>query len=388
MISLVLRTWSRTGITTITRNNDIECVTEHLTTFALLSSTSVCDVEIEDIHKALLQATSYTLLSLSLLFLLASIVMFLISWKKIFRIDINVMNFNHNIALFLAIFVSIFGTETLSEHRIVCHGVAFLWHLLWTNVFLSSLCISILVFYSIWIVGIKHSAKKLSPYLIPISWSISVVWSLIWLAYGLANNNYINERSPDKPDCKESCFLSTRSSLIYTLIVPVIIIIGINLFILFLILLKIRQVFKNKDRNEKELVRLRRVAFGGILLVPSLGLPFLLSIPLSLSHLYKGSIHLYLFFQWTNIISTATIGILHFFLVTYQTPEVKLPSCIRSRRSKEPVTSDTFLPSSSQISQQKPAPLKLNVIKTKPSANDSNDSNDSVIQNKHAEHDV
>ena len=167
--SLFFREWSSDGIKTIIINDIVECVTEHLTTFALLSSTSICDVNIGEIHRSLIQTTSYILLSLSLLFLIASVILFLISWKKIFRLDINILNFNHSIALFLAIFVSIFGSESFTEVPIVCHCIAFLLHFFWTNVFLSSLSISILVFYSIWIVGIKHLSRKLSPFLIPIS---------------------------------------------------------------------------------------------------------------------------------------------------------------------------------------------------------------------------
>ena len=344
----------------------MDCVTEHLTTFALLSSTSICDVIVGDIDKALLQATSYTLLSISLLFLIASIITFIFSWKQVFRIDINVLNFNHSIALSLAILVSIFGAELFSKHRIVCHGVAFLNHFLWTNVFLSSLSISILVFYSIWIVGLKHIARKLSPYLITISWTISCIWALACLAFGIVNNNYINTNTDDSSECNEPCILSTQSQLIYALIVPVIVIIAINLFILLLNLLRIRQVFKNKDRSEKELVRLRRVALGGLLLVPSLGLPFLLSIPLSFSDLYKHHIQLYLFFQWANLLSTATIGILHFLLVTYQTPEVRLPNWIRTRRGKQIATSVTSVTSTLPLFNQKPTPLKLNVVRKKP----------------------
>ena len=141
--------------------------------------------------------------------------------ETVFRIDINMMNFNHSIALSLAILVSIFGAELFSQHRIVCHGVAFLNHFLWTSVFLSSLSISILVFYSIWIVGIKHLARKLSLYLIPISWSISGLWALVWLAIGIANNNYINNNTADKSECNEPCILSTQSKLIHALDVPV-----------------------------------------------------------------------------------------------------------------------------------------------------------------------
>ena len=374
--SLLFSTWSNDGITTITINNRVRCITSHLSIFALLSSTSICDVAVGEINKKLLQATSYTLLSISLLFLLASIITFSVSWKNVFRIDINVMNFNHTIALFLAILVSIFGTELFSKHSVVCHILAFLGHFLWTNVFLSSLSISTLVFYSIWIVGIKHLARKLSPFLIPIAWSISLVWALIWLAYGITSDKYIDKTSNE--NCQESCILSTQSKLVYALIVPVMVILMVNMLILFLNLFRIRQVFKRNDKSETELMRLRKVAFGGLLLVPSLGLPFLLSVPLTFSHLFTNQIPLYLFFQWTSLIATTTIGIMHFFLVTYQTPEVKLlPSCIRS--NKQSMTSDTSLPSSSKISQQKPEPLKFNVVRKSPKVDGS------VIENEHAE---
>ena len=376
----VSRTWSTIGITTTIRsNNNVECVTEHLTPFALLSSTSICEVKVADVDKALLQTASYTLLSVSLLFLIASIITFIFSWKQVFRIDINVLNFNHSIALSLAILVSIFGAELFSKHRIVCHGVAFFWHLLWTSVFLSSLSISILVFYSIWIVGIKHLARKLSPYLITFSWTISGLWALMCLGYGIIKDEYINKISNDSYCEEVPCILSTQSKLIYALIVPVTSILAVNLFILFLNLLRIRQVFKNKDRSEKELVRLRKVAFGGLLLVPSLGIPFLLSIPLSFSYLYKHHIQLYLFFQWANLLSTATIGILHFILVTYQTPEVRLPNWIRSKRSKQIATSVTSMPSTSLISNQKPVPLKLNIVRKKANVDES------VINSEHLE---
>ena len=376
----LFREWSSDGIRTITMDDTVECVTEHLTTFALLSSTSICDVDIGEIHRALIRAASYTLLSLSLLFLSASVILFLVSWRKIFRLDINILNFNHSIALFLAIFVSIFGSESFTKVPIICHCIAFLLHFFWTNVFLSSLSISILVFYSIWVVSVKHLARKLSPYLIPISWSLSAVWAVIWLGYGIGNNNYINTKSQDNPDCEEPCSISTRSNLIFALIVPIIVIILINLSVLLVDLFKIRRVFKNKDRNERELVRLRRVAFGGLLLVPSLGLPFFLSVPLSFSHLYKDHIPLYLILYWANLLTTAPIGILHFFLVTYQTPEAKFPMCSHFNRSKQLSTLDTSLPTHSlpRPISSKPVSLNLNVVRPNSKVNGTVIRNDLV----------
>ena len=312
--------------------------------FALLSTSSICDATIGEVHKALLQTTSYTLLSVSLLFLIATIITFLYSWKQVFRIDINILNFNYSIVLSLDIFVSIIGTDLVSKDRFICHVTAFLTHFLWSSVFLSSLSIMILVFYSIWIVGIKHQARILSSYLIPISWTISGIWALIWLPVGLVDDMYINSNINDKTECTQPCVLSTESGLIYAFILPIIIIICINLCILFLNLGRIRKVFKNSDRNEMEIVRLRKVAFGGLLLVPSLGIPFLLSIPLSFSPFYinkQDDNAFYIILHWVSLISTGTIGITHFLLVTYQTPEVRLPQFFRCNRGGKLFTSQT-----------------------------------------------
>ena len=271
--------------------------------------------------------------------------------------------FQYSIVLSLAIFVSIIGTDLASKDRFVCHVTAFLSHFLCSSVFLSSLSITILVFYSIWIVGIKHQAKKLSPYLIPISWTISGIWALIWLAVGLANDMYIKSNI-DGHECTELCQLSTQSRLIYALIVPIVVIICVNLCIFFLNLFRIRQVFKNSDRNEMEIVRLRKVAFGDLLLVPSLGLPFLLWILLSFSPLYIYEEHgllVTVILIWVDMISTGSIGITHFLLVTYQTPEVRLPKFIRLNRGGKLFTSQTSS-SNSRVPRQEPV-LKFNVVK-------------------------
>ena len=354
-----------------------QCITTHLSVNALLSISYTCYL---DTHTTVFLAMRYTLWSVSLLFLIATIIAFLYSWKQVFRIDINILNFNYSIVLSLAILVSIIGQDLASKNRYVCHVSAFLSHFLWTSVFLSTLSITILVFHSIWIVGIKHQPRKLSPYLIPISWTISGIWALIWLAVGLAKNMYIDSDiiGYDNTECPELCELSTEVNLIYAFIVPIIVIIIINLVILILNLLKIRKVFKNSDRKEIEIVRLRKVAFGGFLLVPSLGLPFLLWIPLVLTPFYLYENHgieflkyisesyydsyvFYIILVWLSMIATGTIGITHFVLVTYQTPEVRPPKLFRCNRGGKVSTFQTSS-SNSRIPRQAPV-LKFNVVK-------------------------
>ena len=127
--------------------------------------------------------------------------------------DINVSHFNHSIGLSLAVGSFIFLVQSTSNIHWLCTIAAFLLHFLWTNVFLSSH--SIVVFYSIWIVSIEHTARKLSKYFITISWSVSLVWALEWLTYGRLTEEYLQVDSHNgsmEDDCEYSCFLSTQTT--------------------------------------------------------------------------------------------------------------------------------------------------------------------------------
>ena len=149
-------------------NGTVKCVTEHLTTFAVLFLLSKSmSSESSEIERMILIVTSYTLLAISFLFLLTSLVIFSISGKRFFTVDINISHFNHAISLLLAVGSFIFLVQSVSHIPWLCAIAAFLLHFLWTNVFISSLSIALLVFYSIWIVNIKHTARKLSKYMIP-----------------------------------------------------------------------------------------------------------------------------------------------------------------------------------------------------------------------------
>ena len=56
--------------------------------------------------------------------------------------------------------------------------------------FLSSLSVAISVFYTIWIVSINHTAKKLSIFLIPIGWIVSLLLAAAWTAYRSINGDF------------------------------------------------------------------------------------------------------------------------------------------------------------------------------------------------------
>ena len=337
----IIRIWSSQGITTIIgMNGTVECITDHLTTFAVLFSPSKsCDRDSSGVGRQILIVSSYSLLAISLLFLLTSLVIFSMSGKRFFLADINILHFNHTISLLLAVGCFIFLIQSASKLHWLCTVVAFLLHLLWTNVFLSSLSIAMLVFYSIWIVSMKHTARKLSKYLVPIGWSLSILCALVGFAYGRLTNEYLQVDSHNESiedDCEYSCFLSTENYLIWFFLVPIYVILLLNGSILIVCLFKIRLALKNKHKFESELTTLRRVSIGAILLIPALCLPFIVAIPLSLSQLFSES--MIIVFEWAYIISNAPIGVVHFLLITCQIPEAKLPKCFHSKTSQQPTT--------------------------------------------------
>ena len=371
-ITFIIRDWSTEGIATVIRTNGgIECTTNHLTTFAVLfSSGKQCDRDPNDIWRVILTITSYTLLAISLLFLFSSVAIFLLSGKPFFSVDINKMHFNHSLSLFLAVGVFIFFVQSASEIPWLCTAVAFLLHFLWINVFLSSLSIGILVFYSIWIVSVRHTAKKLHKYLVPIAWCASLVWSLVWFAYGKLTNQYLSldahNGTIDK-DCEYSCFLNSENYLHLSFLVPVYVILLLNTIILCLCLFKIRLALKNRHRFENELSRLRRVSIGAILLIPAFSLPFIISIPLSLS---KDNGTLHLVFEWAFILSNAPIGVIHFLLITFQIPEARIPKFFRSNAPQQSSTSMTEA-SVAKMSPNTIPSLHFNVVNPRGSNNDN-----------------
>ena len=185
--------------------------------------------------------------------------------------------------------------------------------------FLSSLSIAIVVFYSIWIVSVKHPAKKLSICFIPIGWSVSLLWALVWLTYGRLTDEYLQADSRNESiedNCEYSCFLSTQNYLILSFLIPMYVILLLNGSILIVCLFKIRLALKLKKSSVSELKILRRVSIGAILLIPALSLPFMFAIPLSFSDLISESA--VTLFEWAYILSNAPIGIVHFLLITYQ----------------------------------------------------------------------
>ena len=345
--------WSSEGIITIILSDDsVQCVTNHLTTFAVLFTTS--KREKTHIETMILRVLSYSILSMSLLFLFTSLIIFIIGWKKFFNSDISFLHFNHTLVLFLALACFTFGIETTSSVYWLCTGIAFSLHFLWTNVFMASLCIGILLLYKLNSMDVDYK-DKFSSFLVLISWSASFLWALAWFIYARFEGEYIQEDTIGANETKlvkleRSCFLSMTGNIIWAFIAPIVLIIGINLVILFLAMVKLRIVNMKGCTDLSEFLKLRQAVLGGLLLVPVLSLPFIVALPLMFSRFYQGgALDLMIqIFEWIFIIVNAPIGIYHFFTITIQRKDViefLLHAKVRSTRVYTSYnTRDTPLP--------------------------------------------
>ena len=356
----------------------IDCISNHLSTFALLVSSSPICINLSAANDSILVISNYTILSISFLFLLTSLILFLLSAKTFLKIDVNILHFNHTLTLVLGVACFLFGVQTTTDNHVLCTVVAFLLYFIWTNVFFASLSIAMQVFYSIWVVGLKHQARRLYPWLISIGWCVSFLWAVIWLVFGQLTQQYLYSDVHTNKDCEKSCFVSTN--MFWSFIAPILVILVINFSVLTLSLVKIRLALKKKNRSEGEYRRLRRVATTAILLLPAFSIPFVISIPLTLSKFYSDYNEIKTLFNWVFTLTNAPLGIVHFFLITYQSSEVTVLKRIRSKLFSKDNNSTTQLSGCSNSLNSK-QPLNLNVVK-KPT---SSKQDTTVIENNYVE---
>ena len=321
-----LRVWSSEGLSTQYTNSEktLLCSTyiQDTTTIGVsftLKSSYVNTIESSSMLYNFATYTSVFITFISVLFLLSSVVIFINSGKQFFSHDINVLHFNLTLILLLAI-ISVSLIILIIFSLEWCLAVTFLLQFLWTNVFISSLSIAILVFYSIWIVSIKHTARKLYKYLIPIGWCVSLLWAVAWLVYDIFELDPCDTRDPQFKKCKLMNNANLRIS--WAFLGPITGILLINTVVLILSLIKIRFALKRQNSYEGEFKRLLKVAIGGILLIPALGLSFISLVVISILRDYE-ELDAKLAIPIIILINSP-IGIMHFILITCQIKETVL----------------------------------------------------------------
>lgn len=139
--------WSTEGIITDEHRerNITLCKSSHLTSFAVLIRRK--RVQLSRLEKLISSYTTYALLSVSLIFLLATFLIFFKAGKNFFKKTTNAIYLNYLIALTMGTVLFIFGMETVWKYHIPCTIVALLLHYFWTAVFTWTLCNGIYMIY-------------------------------------------------------------------------------------------------------------------------------------------------------------------------------------------------------------------------------------------------
>ena len=129
--------------------NITTCETSHLTSFAVL--IQVKPFEPSFVEKIIASVFSYLLLSISFLFLIATLILFCIGGRKFLKVEMNILYLNYCIALTCATGLFLFGVELGKFHTISCTIVALTLHYFWICVFSWSFCNALLILYRLFI---------------------------------------------------------------------------------------------------------------------------------------------------------------------------------------------------------------------------------------------
>ena len=136
--------WSDEGLRTDEMDNVTFCYTDHLTSFAVFVTPRDLGPD-----NRIASIVSYAVVSISFISLIVSLVLFILSGKKFFKVEANIVYFNYCLSLTLAFGLFLFGIETGKFNEIVCKIIAFLLHYLWLSVFVWTLCNGILIIYKL-----------------------------------------------------------------------------------------------------------------------------------------------------------------------------------------------------------------------------------------------
>ena len=153
--------WSTNGLTTDAAEDNLTyCYTDHFTSFAVFVTPRQLP---NDEFSRIASLVSYVLVSISLVALVVSLILFLISGKYFFKVEANIVYFNYCLAMTIAFGLFLFGIESGKFHIIACMTIAFLLHYIWLAVFIWTLCNGILIMYKL---TIGESIWNFTPILI------------------------------------------------------------------------------------------------------------------------------------------------------------------------------------------------------------------------------
>lgn len=286
--------WGTDGLTGYQdTSGHYECVTSHFTSFSVLIKPNPIGNDTSTTEQLALSIVTYILCSISLIALIASIVVFLLLGKELIKKDLYIVHLNFAISLSIALLLFIFGVETAKDNVVVCGVVAGILHYSFLSVFSWSFCEAIQVLYMLYAL---FSPRRIFVYLMVLGWGlplpvVAVTAGIRWYNYGVAG---------------EYCWLSTENGTVWSFIGPALTIVFINLFLMVIAVVRIISGMRAKLQEMPRFRQARVVAFGTLVLVPVLGIPWIVAV---LNFFVSVSL-----FQWIFVILNTPQGLMFFLL--------------------------------------------------------------------------
>ena len=247
-----------TGLPAIVLDDQIICPVSHFTSFAILQ------VERKTENLAL-RVIAYILLALSIIALSISLVLFMLSGRRFFDVQMNRMYFNYALALLLANATLIFGVNLGVLDNIFCIIATLLVHYFWLAVFSWGLAVGILIIYLVAFGTFRR--RKLFWFLFALGWVLPLPIVVLTFVFGLVRGDYVRQ--------DEQCFLTM--GYIWSMLGPILAIVVLNAIcyvvaIVAMIFISVRKIGGDKKENLSMLIR---ALVSGIILLPVLAVPWI-----------------------------------------------------------------------------------------------------------------
>ncbi|XP_065911525.1 adhesion G protein-coupled receptor L3-like [Dysidea avara] len=166
--------WSEEGVFLDAENTNsttITCVTNHLTSFAVLVDSHRTTSKISSSQARSLSIVSYIGCGVSIICLLATIIIIILFRNSVFKATHNMIHLNLSIALLLGLIAFVSGIETANDSKAGCISVTVLLHYFFIAAFCWMLCEGIIIYILLVKVFYNGFFKKL-PFYIVLGWGM------------------------------------------------------------------------------------------------------------------------------------------------------------------------------------------------------------------------
>lgn len=303
--------WNTSGVTThILTDDTVMCGLSHFSSFAVLVrpfsvSSNESSTIVSSTQLIAISIISYVLLSLSFLFLLASLFAYILAAKEFFKFDTNVAYFNLALALLFAIGSFLFGIQSAKNNYVGCYVVTILIHYSWLAAFSWNLCVGFLILYKLYFV-LHSSTHRIHWFLIVFGWCSPLF--VVIPSVGIAHDYYIQLRS-------DYCWLGTQRGLFWSFIAPILLVLCLNFVFLIFGIVKI---VKTQSADNSVILRMKKGLTAICVLTPVLGLSWSSLLLVQVESLYDIAL------EWIFVLLNGPIGILFFFLFVIRNNEVTI----------------------------------------------------------------